>query len=307
MTLNKNLKTGLIIGSIALGTFLILGAVYYVINLNKGGLVGEFYTEDYQGAIEPSYDESYSFSDSKEERTMELDALNYDEANTESKIRKVGTVNLTVDDLDTANDEVLDVLSDYNGTVLSSSQRGTGNNKSVTITLKVPVEYFEDLYETIRDIDGEVDYASYYTDDVTQEYIDLESRLKNLESTETQLVKILNTAETVEDTLAVYTQLTSTRSQIEVIKGQLKYLDNQVDYSYLTVNLSLSDVGKDVKDEKWQPFGVFKNAIASLVDFGIFVVDALIWVLVFSPVVLIPILIIKAIVKKKAKNKEKVV
>jgi hypothetical protein len=132
----------------------------------------------------------------------------------------------------------------------------------------------------------------------------LQSRLKNLKATETQLVKILETADTVEDTLAVFNQLSSTRSQIEVLEGQIKYLDNQVDYSYLTVYLSLSDVGKEVKDEKWEPLGVVKNAFSALVDFGIGIVDMLIWVIVFSPVILIPLALVLLIIKKRKKGKK---
>jgi hypothetical protein len=259
---------------------------------------------DYSIGTSPTYEESYVYPEAGIDRGMELDSLNYDEANTESKIRKSGSINLTVENLEEANDEVLDILDNYNGSVVSSNESGVGNSKSISITLKVPVEYFEDLFEGVKDIEGEVDYASYYTDDVTQEYTDLQSRLKNLKATETQLVKILETADTVEDTLSVYKELSSTRSQIEVLEGQIKYLDNQVDYSYLTVYLSLSDVGKEVKDEKWEPFGVVKSAFSALVDFGIGIVDMLIWVIVFSPVILIPLAIVLLIIKKRKKGKK---
>jgi hypothetical protein len=259
---------------------------------------------DYSIGTSPTYEESYVYPEAGIDRGMELDSLNYDEANTESKIRKSGSINLTVENLEEANDEVLDILDNYNGSVVSSNESGVGNSKSISITLKVPVEYFEDLFEGVKDIEGEVDYASYYTDDVTQEYTDLQSRLKNLKATETQLVKILETADTVEDTLSVYKELSSTRSQIEVLEGQIKYLDNQVDYSYLTVYLSLSDVGKEVKDEKWEPFGVVKSAFSALVDFGIGIVDMLIWVIVFSPVILKPIAILLLIIQKRKKGKK---
>jgi hypothetical protein len=259
---------------------------------------------DYSIGTSPTYEESYAYPEAGIDRGMELDSLNYDEANTESKIRKSGSINLTVESLEKANDGVLDILDNYNGSVVSSNESGVGNSKSISITLKVPVEYFEDLFEEVKDMKGEVDYASYYTDDVTQEYTDLQSRLKNLKATETQLVKILETADTVEDTLAVFNQLSSTRSQIEVLEGQIKYLDNQVDYSYLTVYLSLSDVGKEVKDEKWEPLGVVKNAFSALVDFGIGIVDMLIWVIVFSPVILIPLAIVLLIIKKRKKGKK---
>jgi hypothetical protein len=303
MALSKQKKILLISSIVVISIIAVIG-IFIVINFSKNTEYPEMTTSDYKRGITPSYEESYAYDDSSAGRAMELDALNYDEANTESKIRKSGTVNLTVENLQTANDEILQVVESYNGSIVSSNESGVGNYKTTSITIKVPVEYFEDLFKSVKEIDGEVDYASYYTDDVTQEYTDLESRLRNLEATEEQLVKILDSAKTVEDTLAVYTQLSSTRSQIEVIKGQLKYLDNQVDYSYLTVNLSLSDVGKDVKDEKWEPLGVMKNAFSALVDFGIKIVDSLIWIVVFSPVILIPLLVILFIIKKGKKGKK---
>jgi uncharacterized lipoprotein YehR (DUF1307 family) len=310
MALSKKKRVILIVSSITVGSIILLLGIILVLVKNYNSTI---WHSDYgyidsktsisnEGFSPQSIGEDLDYS-----RSMELDSSNYDEANLDSKIRKSGNVNIIVDDLDSSNDEVLDVLDGYNGSVVSSYQSGRGNSKSISLTIKVPVENFEDIYQDIQGLDGEVEYASYYTDDVTMEYTDLESRLKNLEATENQLVKILETADTVEDTLAVYNQLSTTRSQIEVIKGQLKYLDSQVDYSYLTINLSLSDIGKDVKDEKWQPFGVLKNAIASLVDFTISIVDALIWVFVFSPVILIPAFIIKAIVKKRSKKEEKMV
>jgi len=169
--------------------------------------------------------------------------------------------------------------------------------------LKIPVEKFDGVYNDIKNIDGEVIYASSFTDDVTQEYIDLESRLRNLQETEKQLVEILKTAKTVEDTLAVYEQLTSIRSQIEVLEGQIKYLDNQVDYSYITVTLRLSDVGKEITDEEWNPLGVLKTAFSSLVSFGKFLVNVLIWLVVFSPAIAIAVVII-VLIKKNIKKKK---
>ncbi len=303
MDLSDKKKKIIIISSVV--GFVLVGLVgIYLLFSSRSYLTKSVEDLDYSIGTAPTYEQSYGYPEAGIDRGMELDSLNYDEANMESKIRKSGSINLTVESLEEANDKVLDILDNYNGSVVSSNESGVGNNKSISITLKVPVKYFEDLFEEVKDIEGEVDYASYYTDDVTQEYTDLQSRLKNLKATETQLVKILETADTVEDTLAVFNQLSSTRSQIEVLEGQIKYLDNQVDYSYLTVNLSLSDVGKEVKDEKWEPFGVVKSAFSALVDFGIGIVDMLIWVIVFSPVILIPLAIVLLIIKKRKKGKK---
>jgi uncharacterized membrane protein len=299
MALSKKTKQGLIIAGVSVSIILFLVVGVIVIRAMRDHNETLFLESSGADSTEPRT--VYDSTDTQ--KGLELDSLNYDEANTESKVRKTGTVNLEVDNIDIANTSIMKILDTYQGSVVSSSQRGEGKEKALSVTLKIPVKYFEEMYEVVQSIDSEIIHANYYTDDVTQQYTDLESRLNNLESTETQLVKILGTAETVDDTLAVYQQLTGIRSQIEVIKGQLKYLDNQVDYSYLTVNLTLSDTGKQITNEQWKPWGVVKNAFSSLVDFGIYIVDALIWLLVFSPVVAIIVGIV-FIVKKQVKSKK---
>ena len=292
----KNKKTLTII-SISIGVLLVLLAIFFTINIRKG--IDEQYPVGFDMVSMSSEIGSYEKSESI--RTPELDSSNYYEANLDSKIKKSGSVDLKVENLEESYDTIREIMSGYQATVVSSYDTGEGNEKSISTTIKVKSENFEDIYEDVKQMGGEVLYASYYTDDVTMEYTDLESRLRNLTSTETQLVKILDTAKTVEDTLAVYKELTQIRSQIEVIEGQLKYLDSQVDYSYLTVNLSLSDLGRDVRDEEWKPLGVVKNAFGSLVDFGIYIADILIWLIIFSPIIAI-IVVTVVLIRRKAKK-----
>jgi hypothetical protein len=300
MAISKKWKKLLIIGSIILGVILLTIIAYYILNaVNQNNL--KYSSNGYgYSSEEIGMEEDRTFTSPE---SLELDASNYDEANTTSKIRKSGSIDISVEDLDIAHSTILNILENYNGSVVSSSESGQGNEKIVYTTLKIPVEKFDDIYNDIKNIDGEVTYASYYTDDITQEYTDLESRLRNLQETEEQLVEILETAETVEDTLAVYEQLTSIRSQIEVLEGQIKYLDNQVDYSYITVTLTLSDVGKEITDEQWNPLGILKTAFGSLVNFGKFLVNVLIWLVVFSPAIAIGVVIV-ILIKKNAKKKK---
>jgi hypothetical protein len=297
--MSKKWKKFLIVGSIVLGVIFLIIIGYYILNtVNQNNLK---YSSSGYGypSEEIGMDEERTLSSPE---SLELDASNYNEANTTSKIRKSGSIDISVEDLDIAHTRTLTILERYDGSIVSSYESGKGNERTIYITLKIPVEKFDDIYNDIKNIDGEVTYASYYTDDITQEYTDLESRLRNLEETEEQLVEILETAETVEDTLAVYEQLTSIRSQIEVLEGQIKYLDNQVDYSYITVTLTLSDVGKEITDEQWSPLGILKTAFSSLIDLGKSLVNLLIWLVVFSPAIAIAILIIillKKFLKKK--------
>lgn len=230
------------------------------------------------------------------------EASNYSTSNTESKLKKQGAINMLVEDLDLSYDSAYEVMQNYDGQLISSYESGEGNERAISLTIKIPSTDFENVYAELKELEGEVLYASYSTEDITMEYTDLESRLSNLEAVEEQLTEILADADTVSDTLEVYSELTTIRSQIEVIKGQLKYLDSQVDYSYITVTFGLSESGMAIVDDTWKPLGVFKSAFAALVEMGKTVVNTLIWVLVFSPIIaLIVLVVVLATKKKKAK------
>jgi hypothetical protein len=200
---------------------------------------------------------------------------------------KTGEVYMVVDDLDAAKKEITEIKDKYNADITYSYESGEGVDRYVYQILKVEAGDFEDAYAEVLDIDGEVEYSNTDTTDVTAEYVDLESRLNNLKAVETQLLEIMETADTVEDTLAVYTELSDTRTEIEVLEGQIRYLDNQTDYSYITINLSLSSVGADIEEKEWKPYGVVKDAFRSFVNVLKGFVNVLIWILVFSPIVLV--------------------
>jgi metal-responsive CopG/Arc/MetJ family transcriptional regulator len=217
---------------------------------------------------------------------------------------KTGTLSMVLDDLDVAMEDFEDIKNKYSGSITYSYESGDGSDRYVTMTLKITSGDFEKVFKEISEIDGEIEYSYVNTSDVTEQYIDLQSRLKNLEAVEVQLVEIMETAETVEDTLAVYSELSSTRSSIEVLKGQIKYLDNQTDYSYITVTFSLSSVGADITEDEWKSLGVLKNAFRALLSMLKGFIDFLIWILVFSPIGLI-IYGIYWLVNRKVKKSKK--
>jgi hypothetical protein len=291
-----------VIGSLALAgvvIYFIFNAIFPNINLGGGVSYDSYLSDTSSFAPTVSYDtgEDYVY-----EESYRKDADDYSASNTESKLKKQGTVNILVDDLDTSYNSVYDILQNYEGQLISNYESGEGNDRAISLTLKVESSKFENIYVELKEVEGEIVYASYSTEDVTMEYTDLESRLNNLEATETQLVKILEDATTVSDTLEVYNELTNIRSQIEVIKGQLKYMDSQVDYSYITVTLGLSESGMDIVDEAWKPLGVVKNAFSALVELGKGIANLVIWILVFSPVVGIVVAIVMLAKQRKSKK-----
>ncbi|MCD4811175.1 DUF4349 domain-containing protein [bacterium] len=304
--LKKILKISLMaVGGLALTLILCIGVMYLYLNTTSWHSTNVGYMEDGMGGEVFERSPFPQEVGLMEESTMLKGAPagdDYELTTVDRKIQKGGSVNMKVEDLDESYDTVSGILGSYNGELTNSYESGEGNERYVSMTLKVESKYFEEIYAEIKEMDGEVIYASYNTDDVTMTYTDLESRLRNLEAAEEQLVTLLTSAEDVTETLAVYTELTGIRSQIEVIEGQLKYMDSQVDYSYLTVSLSLSDTGMSVTDDAWKPWGVAKIAFSSLISFGKGIVNILIWVVVFSPLVGIVVGTVLLVSKKKGKK-----
>ncbi len=136
----------------------------------------------------------------------------------------------------------------------------------VNITIRVPVEKLDEALATIKkETTQPVISENETSQDVTADYTDLNSRLVNLQAAEKQLQEIMASATKTEDVLAVYNQLVSVREQIEVIKGQMKYYEQSAALSAITVQLYANAALQPISIAGWQPKGVAKEALQSLV------------------------------------------
>ena len=216
-------------------------------------------------------------------------------------IIKTGYVNVAVDDIDATLKSLQDIRKQFDGSYVSMYDTGKGKDRVVAITIKVEVTKFEDLYNSIKELSGEFLSSSISENDVTETVQDLEARLKNYKSVEKQLLEILKSAKSVQDTLAVHKELNEVRMNIEMIETNLKSIASQTDYSYVNVYVTQSSTGAGLSDDQWRPSGVFKDAARALVEFGKFFVSALIWFVVFVPVValvVVPVVLIQKRAKK---------
>jgi hypothetical protein len=121
------------------------------------------------------------------------------------------------------------------------------------ITIRVPVEKLEDALDQIKKDVVEVQTETRSGQDVTAEYVDLQSRLKNLQAAEAQLSEILKTTTNTEDVVSIFNQLVSYREQIEVIKGQIKYYDEAASLSAISVRIVAEETIKPLVIGKWEP------------------------------------------------------
>ena len=157
-----------------------------------------------------------------------------------------------------------------------------------SITIRVPAAMLDQALDEIKSGAGEVLSENISGQDITQEYTDLESRLRNLERAEEQLAEIMEVSYETEDVLSVYNRLVDVREQIEVIKGQMKYYEQSVALSSIAVNIQANEAVQPLKIGNWQPVGVAKKAIQALINTLKVIANSLIWIgLYILPVALV--------------------
>ena len=170
-------------------------------------------------------------------------------------------------------------------------------------TIRVPAGRLSEALERIRSESSKpVLYENIDSQDVTREYTDLQSRLRNLEAAEAQLQEIMLEAKKTEDVLNVYYQLTQVREQIEVTKGQIQYYEQSAALSSISVQLVPDAAVQPLTIAGWEPVGVAKDALQSLINGLKTVADIGIWLVLYALpmllIVLAPVVIIVLVIRR---------
>lgn len=193
-----------------------------------------------------------------------------------------------------------------------TTRSGAGELPEATITVRVPAGRLNEALEQIKaltqDPAQDVKAENISGQDVTKEYTDLRSRLKNLEQTEAQLREIMGSATKTEDVLAVYRELTNIREQIEVIKGQIQYYEEAAAMSSIAVLIQAKASVQPIEIGGWQPAGVARESIQALVqalqglaNIGIRLV---LFVIPMLAVVFFPLWLVFALIRRARKNRK---
>lgn len=183
------------------------------------------------------------------------------------------TLDVIVKDLDAAAPEVEKLVTAHKGFVAKSEVKGdTGSRRTATYTLRVPVAAFGPLKDGLLAL-GTPERNVVDTQDVTEEFIDVEARIKNLKEQEDKLNELLKEKrkeEKLEDVIKVSDRIYQVRGDIERAQGRRNYLQNRVQLSTLTV--TLREI-KDYKPPSTPTFGTrigdtFGKSWEALLDFG---------------------------------------
>ena len=191
---------------------------------------------------------------------------------------------------DDASAKIGQIAKDNGGDVFSSNffeeRKGV---KSGSVTIKVPVANFDKTFSELKQVATLVVQESTSGQDVTEEYTDLQSQLKNKQAEEAQFVKIMEQAQKIQDILDVTRQLSRVRGEIEMFQGRIKFLNSQADMASIFINLT-EDANITVTDS-WRPWQVFKDSVNRLIKEGQGFLNSIIYLVVVAlPIVLIYLL-----------------
>jgi hypothetical protein len=224
-----------------IGIILISVAIASIFTIFSVGSNSQVYYDDREELAESGSFPSLSYR-SAEEAAMEAPAPGANTKYTtvdyieEQKVIKTSYMSLEIEDYKEATVEIETIAQTHGGYVSDSSVRDIDGRKIGYITIRVPEKSFEDAIAGLESV-GTLKEKNISLQDVTEEYIDLQARLDNLERQEERYLEILDMATTVEDILQVESQLERIRGQIESLQGRLNYLNNRISLSTIQVQL----------------------------------------------------------------------
>jgi len=151
------------------------------------------------------------------------------------KIIKTGNIEFQTTRLTNTRTRINDAIQKYNGYISSEDENTYADRIQQHIVIRVPAQHFDLLISDITKGVKKFDQKHIEARDVTEEFIDITSRLKIKKETETRYRQLLSRANTVKDILAIESQIDKIRADIESIEGRLKYLENRIGYSTLAI------------------------------------------------------------------------
>ena len=170
-------------------------------------------------------------------------------------------------------DEIADMAVEMGGFVVSSnlyrSTYGPNNIEAPegSMTIRVPSKQLDQALEFIKQDVVEVRYENRSGEDVTSQYVDLQSRLKAKQAAEKKLLEFMEEAKDTEDALSVYVQLQQIQSEIEVLKGQIKYYEESAALSAISIRLIAEETVEPIQIGNWKLQGTANDAVQDLISF----------------------------------------
>ncbi len=223
------------------------------------------------------------------------------------KLIRTGTISVAVDDYEPFRAALDDQLEQLGGFVSDASlSHWSGRVSWATLTVRVPAEHFDALVGWTES-EVEVESLDISTADVTEEWVDVVSRIDNHRRTEQRLQQLLEdrTAD-LADVLAVERELARVRGEIEAAEGRLRVLSDQVGLSTLTISVAVRNPYEPVVEQGFgaQVVKTFKDSLSAMVTVGkgltLMGVAVAPWLLILAVIALVFVLAIRALIRRRS-------
>ncbi|HZS03185.1 MAG TPA: DUF4349 domain-containing protein [Chloroflexota bacterium] len=200
------------------------------------------------------------------------------------------SMTLVVANVVEAYHQIEQIALEQGGLVAGSQVRQEGDRTLATVTLRVPADgrAYQATLDRLRELADRVLDEQGQTQDVSEEYVDLESRLRNLRATEASLLALYEKTQRLEDVFAVQREVTAIRGQIEQAEGRKQALERRAAMATLTLQLR-EPAGLSPRQREWSPQDVAADALAALAWALRGVGTVAIWLVVWLPLYGVPL------------------
>ncbi len=200
-----------------------------------------------------------------------------------SKIIKVGNITFEVNNLDVAKRIIDSLVKTVDGYYENESYKSYGNRITNVFKIRIPNVRFDNLIEALDNGVGKLKSKNISANDVTEEYVDINIRLINNLAYLKQYQTILLKAKSIKEILEVQEKIRNIEEEIDSKKGRLKYLDDNVKYSTLNLEISelaTTDLGKNPNFGR-RVLNAFNNGGQGFLSFIVLIVNLWPFVLLF--------------------------
>ena len=210
------------------------------------------------------------------------------------KIIRNGELSIEIDSPTEGQRKITSIAESHGGFVVTSEFRQQDNrgqtkpSETVTVVVRVPSAQFGPALEQIRAVGSRVIQEKVSGQDVTEEYIDLEARIRTKKALEAQFMEIMKQARKVSEALEVQSQIADVRTEIERLEGRRRFLENQSAMSTINITLqspaplvtaTTSGFGNDIKQAFGDSIDVGAAIILGLIRFLIVMVPIGVFIL----------------------------
>jgi len=222
---------------------------------------------------------------------------------TDRLVVQESNLSLVVKNVRESSDKATDWAKSVGGYMVSSSLSQPEEAPYAYVVLRIPAKDLKPAIEYFRSLAIKVSSENLLGTDVTDEYIDIDSRLDTLNKTKAKFEEILSKATAVQDILTVQRELINLQDQIDSLKGRQQYLEKTAELAKISLHLSTDEFSLPyAPSQPFRPAAIFKQAVRSLVGTLRGGAKLLIWVGVYSPIWLLILGVIWFFKRRKKKH-----